>query len=199
MKRMMFSSVLVMALLALPASGSLVRGTICDSATDAPISNIKVLLAQSRGELPDSVLDSSVTGTTGSYAFSGMSKGDLRIYTIANGYYFQSTSLGFVSIDDTITKNIKLKSVPTMVAGVPAAKALHGITVKTVKSRLHLPGIKSGAVVDLYNLNGRRLFRTVMPAGASEVMLPERITAAGWYQVSIKANGHLIRGMVAKW
>jgi hypothetical protein len=195
MKQMIFSSVSVMVLLALPASGSMVRGTISDSATGAPISTIKVLLAQSRGEWPDSVLDSSMTGTTGSYAFSGLSKGDFRIYTFANGYYFQSTSLSFVSIDDTITKNIKLKSIPTMVSGAPNIGGLYGITIRAVHSRLYVSGIKAGAVVCLYNLNGRRLFRTAMPAGASEVMIPERIAAAGCYQVSIRANGCLIRGM----
>jgi hypothetical protein len=199
MKQVIYSIVSVMALLALPVSGSMVRGTISDSATGAPISNVRVIFAKSIGEMT-LVLDSAITGTTGSFAFPGQSGTGLYLYTIADGYYFQSISIlgGFipVGIDDTITQNIKLKSVPTMVAGAPDAKALHGITVRTSKSRLYLSGIEAGAVVDLYDLNGRRLFRTVMTAGASEVSMPEWIAAAGSYYMSINANGRLTRGTV---
>ena len=82
-----------------------------------------------------------------------------------------------------------------MVSATPHSKALHGITVRTATSRLYLSGIKAEAIVDIYTLNGRLLFRTVVPAGASEVSMPERIAATGCYQVSIKADGHLMRGM----
>jgi hypothetical protein len=174
----------------------MVRGTISDSATGAPIGNVKVILALSRGEWPDSVLDSSITGTTGSYAFSGLSGGDLRIYTISNHYYFQSMSIGPLGIGDTITKDIKLKRIPTMVSAPPHSKALQSIFVRTAKSRLYLSGIKAEAVVDIYNVNGRLLFETVVPAGASEVRMPQRIAAAGCYQASIKTNGLVIHSMI---
>ncbi len=174
----------------------MVRGTISDSATGAPISNVKVIISQIMGEL-SLLLDSSRTGTDGSYsyAFSGLSGGDLYIYTISDHYYYQSMSIGPIGIDDTITKDIKLKKIPTMVSAMPHSKALQHITVRTVKSRLYLSGIKAKAIVGIYNLNGRLLFKTVVPAGASEVRMPERIAAAGRYYVSIRANGRLIRGM----
>jgi hypothetical protein len=196
MKRMIFGIALGTVLLALPASGGMVRGTISDSATGAPISNVKVILAQSRGELPDSVLDSSITGTTGSYVFSVLSGGDLRMYTISDHYYFQSMSIGPFGIGDTITKDIKLKRIPTMVSAPPYSTALQSITVRTAKSRLCLSGIKAEAVVDIYNVNGRLLFETVVPEGTSEVKMPERLAATGRYQVSIKTNGLVIRDMV---
>jgi hypothetical protein len=177
------------------SSLKMVRGTISDSATGAPIGNVKVILTQSRGEWPDLVLDSSITGTTGSYAFSGLSGGELRIYTIANDYYFQSMSIGPIGVGDTITNDIKLKRIPTMVSAPPYSKAFQSITVRKAKSRLYLSGIKAEAIVDIYNVNGRLLFETVVPAGASEVSMPERIAATGCYQVSIRGSGHPIHGM----
>jgi hypothetical protein len=201
MKRMILRIALSTILIALPASGAIVRGTISDSTTGAPISNVKVLFYLSYGEITV-FLDSSITGTTGSYSFpvpasSGVS---LYIYTISNKYLFQSTEIlgGIISvgIDDTITQDIKLKKIPTMVSATPNSKPLQSITFRTAKSRLYLSGMLADAVVELYALNGHRLFKTVVPAGASEVMIPERVAAAGSYQVLIRANGRPVCGTV---
>ena len=192
--RVAFASLILLA--AIQAYAVSVRGTISDSATGAPIGNVKVILAQSRGEWPDSVLDSSITGTTGSYAFSGLSGGDLRIYTISDHYYFQSMSIGPFGIGDTITKDIKLKRISTMASDALHSKALQSITVRTAKSRLYLSGITTGAIVGIYNLNGRLLFKTPILTGASEVRMPAWIAETGRYQVSIKTNGLLISGTV---
>jgi 5-hydroxyisourate hydrolase-like protein (transthyretin family) len=175
----------------------MVRGTISDSATGAPISNVKVVLMQMAGEI-ELMLDSSRTETDGGYSFSflGQSGYGLYIYTISEHYYYQSKSIGSIGIDDTITDDIKLKRISTIVSAAPHFEALQNITVRTAKSRLYLSGIKAKAIVDIYNLNGRLLFRTVIPAGASEVGMPEWIAASGCYQVSIRGSGHLIRGMV---
>ena len=50
MKQMIFTLVLLILFSALPASGSMVRGTISDSATGAPIGNVKVIVAQLQGD-----------------------------------------------------------------------------------------------------------------------------------------------------
>lgn len=194
MSRNMFTIVSVVIFLALPASGFVVRGTISDSATGAPISNVKIVLMLIAGEI-EIMLDSSRTGTTGSYslACSSQSRFESYIYTIADGYYFQHTSVYPAGIDDTITKDIKLKSIPAGVSASPHFKESHSITVRMAKSWLYLSGIKTVAIVDLYNFNGRRLFRTAIPVEATEVRLPEWL-AAGRYHVSIRTNGRLIRG-----
>jgi hypothetical protein len=196
MERKIFSIVLVTILLALPASGGMVRGIISDSATGAPISNVKVVLMLMEGEL-NVMVDSSRTGTIGSYAFPVSSASDLYyIQTISDHYYYQSINVRLIGVNDTIAKDIKLKRILTMVSAAPYSKAVKGVTVRTAKSWLYLSGIKAGAIVNLYTLNGRLLFRTVIPAGASDMRMPKWIAAIGSYQVSIRANGHLIYGMV---
>jgi hypothetical protein len=175
----------------------MVRGTISDSATGTPIGNVKVVLMQMAGEIEE-MLDSSRTETSGSYsfAFSGRSGGLLYIYTMSDKHFYQSTSLGSLDIDDTITKDIKLKLIPTTVSSAPHSAALQNITFRTAQSRLYLSGMKTGAIVRICNLNGRLLFKTAVTAGASEVMVPEWIAAAGCYQVSIMANGRQMHGMI---
>ncbi len=178
-------------------SQKIVRGTISDSATGAPIGNVKVVLLQMAGE-NELKLDSAITGTSGSYSFSipNQNAYDLHIYTISDRYFYQSRSVGPLGAGDTITNDIKLKRIPTIVSAAPHSKAAHGITVRTAKSRLYLSGITAGAVVDISTLNGRLLSTTIVPAGASEVRMPEWTGAAGCYQVSIRAGGRLIHGMV---
>lgn len=195
MKRKILSIVAVAFCMASPASGSIVRGTISDSATGAPISNVKVVLMQNAGEI-ELMLDSSRTGPDGSYSFTFPSQVGygLYIYTISATYYFQSKSIE-AGLDDTITQNIKLRKISTMVLATPHAKALQNIAVRTANSRLYLSGIKTGTMVDIYDLNGRLLLRTAVPAGASEVRIPERGAAAGCYRVSISTNGHPTGGM----
>jgi hypothetical protein len=144
-------------------SGPLVRGIISDSATGAPIGNVKVVLMLMAGEI-DLILDSTRTGTTGGYAFSNRSGSGLYIYTISDRYYYQSTSIAPVGIDDTITKDIKLKRIPTMVSATPDSRALQSRTVRMAKSRLYLSGIEAGAFVGIYDLNGRLLLRAAVPA-----------------------------------
>ena len=192
MKRMIFTLVSLTIFSALPASGSMVRGTISDSATGAPIGNVKVIVAQLQGER-EVIADSSITGSNGRYSitFSGLSGMGFSIRTIATEHYFQSSPIGAVGIDDTITKDITLKRIPTMVSAAPNHAASPRFTVRAAKS-LFLSGVPTGAVLDIYSLNGRRLFKTVVPAGASEVMIPERIAAAGCFQASIRANGRLV-------
>jgi hypothetical protein len=197
MKRMIFNILSVAILVALPASASMVRGTVTDSATGLPISNVKVIITQMQGEREE-IADSSITGSTGSYSitFSNLSGTGFYIRTIATQHYFHSMSIGSIGINDTITRDIKLKRIPTMVSAASHPTASQSITFRTAGSRLYLSGIKIGAIVGIYNLNGRLLFKTVVPAGTSEVRMPEWIAATGCYQVSISANGCLIRGMV---
>jgi hypothetical protein len=176
-------------------SGCILRGTISDSATGAPIGNAKVVLMQMVGEI-DLMLDSSRTQTTGGYAFSNRCGSDLYLYTLSDHYYFQSTSIGQIGIDDTITKDIKLKKISTMVSATPDSRPLQGISFRRSKSGLYLSGIKTDPIVSVYNLNGRLFFKAKVSAGATEVKIPELIAAGGSYVVSISVNGQKIQGKI---
>jgi hypothetical protein len=180
--------------LGLPVSGAMVRGTISDSATGLPISNVKVILAQIQGEREE-VVDSAITGVSGNYSFtfSHPVGNDFYLRTIESHYYFQSTPIRTIAIGDTITKDLRLKRFTTKVQRVSCNKSLQIITVRAIRSRLYLSGIKTGAVVDIYNLNGHLLFRAALPSGASEIRMPDGVAVAGSYQVKIRANGGLVR------
>jgi hypothetical protein len=197
MKRMIFSSILVTIFMVLSVSGAVVKGSISDSATGLPISNVKVILAQLQGER-EQVIDTFITGITGSYsfAFSNPIGSGFYIRTIASQHYFQTTPIiRTIEIDDTITNDIKLRRIPTKVLENNCHKTSQNITIRTIKSRLYVSGIKTGAVVDIYNLNGHLLFRTALPPGVSEVRVPGGIATAGYYQVKIRAKGGLVRSV----
>jgi hypothetical protein len=55
-----------------------------------------------------------------------------------------------------------------MVSATPHSKALQSITIRMAKSRMYLSGIMAEAILDIYTMNGRLLFKTIIPAGASE-------------------------------
>jgi hypothetical protein len=175
----------------------LVRGIVSDSATGAPIGNVKVVLMNLMGEI-DVKIDSTTTDAAGGYKieFSGPVAGDLYVYTISEHYYFRSMSINQSGIRDTIIHDIKLKRIPTMVSAAPHSNALQNITVRAVESRLYLSGMKTRADVDLYALNGRLLLRTNVPAGASVITVPRRLAATGCYQVSITTDNHRVHCMV---
>lgn len=178
MKQQIFNMVSVAALLAAPASGSLVRGTVSDSLTGAPLNGVKVVLSLTMGEM-SLPLDSLITGPTGAYGFPGHTGRQFYLYTIAADCYFHSETIGIVGDNDTITVNIKLKRIHTMVSAAHVPDAFQRVAVRAARSRLFLSGIPSDAAVDIYGLNGRLLLRTVVPAGSPIVNLPESVFRAG--------------------
>jgi 5-hydroxyisourate hydrolase-like protein (transthyretin family) len=185
-----FSSIFVRS--KTPAS-SVVRGVVSDSATGAPIGGVKVVLMQMAGEI-ERFIDSLRTGANGGYSFtvSATSLSGLYIYTISNHHYYRSMAIDSVGMGDTITRNIKLKKLPTAVSAPPRFEATQGITVHASRSGLRLCGLKAGAVVELCGVNGRLLLRTAVPTGISEMRIPRGIAATDRCRVFMRVNGRPI-------
>jgi 5-hydroxyisourate hydrolase-like protein (transthyretin family) len=199
MKRKVFAGVAIVGFLALPVPASMVRGTISDSATGAPIGNVKVVFYQVIGERSE-LLDSSVTGADGGYAFAGpaspagpITGSGLYIYTINNEYYFHSTEVYLRNSIDTVTYDIRLRRISTGAEIFSRIKSRD----KAIGIAGDRPGGTSAHVVaDLYFLNGCRLPGSFMPPLVSQ-SLPHRFTGAAMMIVRRSGNSAECRAVVS--
>lgn len=191
MNKILLAGTAIAALLASSASASMVRGTITDSITGVPVSNVKVVFYQVIGEI-DRLLDSSVTGTDGRYAFTGPAGAGglpvgtgsgLYVYTVHNEYYFHSSGVYLRDSVDTVAQDIRLRRVSTMAETA-------GYREMAENGAAGSPGVAAGmsrrTSIGMFDVKGRLLPGTM----ASR----ERTTASAG-MVVVKTSGAAARSV----
>jgi hypothetical protein len=168
-----------------------VSGYVTDTGSGAVIVGASVLL-----ENGTTVVDSTVTLTTGAYTLTGVTAGTYNLVVSAAGYATKTTVLTVAAVNIT-GENIRIVKSTAVIPVAGAADPERPDVSLTPSGTLHLVNCTKAGRVNLFSVDGKCVYRTTFGAMANSVAVPRGIVHAGSaYIVSVTQGSSVYRKRV---